>query len=44
MALYANLISERALFFLYRDQNEFKSHLPIQKDEKIWPKRSSDVN
>ena len=44
MALYANLIGGRALFFLYRDQNEFKSHLPMQKDEKIWPKRSSDVN
>lgn len=44
MGLYANLISGEALFFLYRDQNEFKSHLPMQKDEKIWPKRSSDVN
>ena len=44
MTLYANLISGGALFFLYRDHNEFKSHLPMQKDEKIWPKRSSDVN
>lgn len=35
MALYAKLISGSAAFFLYRDQNEFKSHLPMQKDEKI---------